>query len=526
MPPPDALRPDDLSPDELIQLQRWCDRYEEAWYQHAGHVSLAEWIDKAPAKLRAPLFPELLDLDGRLRRSESEYLSQLTLSRICPWDVAVAAPERSGASADPGPEDQTTVSSARRPAGVTSDLTITACDTFRGLGREAAGALEASIDRCEFAAGETLLRQDEPAAGLFLIQAGQLTVEKRDGKESRVMDRCGAGSILGEMSLLTGQTCTATVVASRPVRARRLSVEAFERLRTAHPEIEIALSQLVSDRLGSRQADALCGRTMGGYRLHRCIARGGMGVLYEASAVDRPEPHVAVKMLRHRFVHDAEVVEHFQREASVLRGLRHENVLPVYDSFVDYRTRFLVLRLCQGYDLRRLVARQGPLPRDTVQAILGQIVAGLQAVHDYGIVHLDLKPENVLIEPSGQVAIADFGLCQILGQDSAKEFIQGTPAYMPPEQLSGHSVDRRGDWYATGCLVYELLTGRRLFRSSDLMSLLAEKMTFDPSSLEQIGDADERLRAWIRQTLQPDPSRRRWDAEQWLALARPIPIVP
>lgn len=384
------------------------------------------------------------------------------------------------------------------------------CSTFQGLSRTASEALSQRLEPVRFAAGTELLRQGEAARGLYLILNGSVDIV--DTESASRIDLGGAGTVLGEMSLLTGQPCSAAVTAMSNVGALVLSTESYEQLRLKHPELEIALSQLVSDRLGGRRHDALCGKTMGRYQLVRCINRGGMGVVYEAKHLGNAEP-VALKMLRHRFIYDDVIQSRFDLEAELLGGLRHPNVVSFRDHFLAYRTRFLVLDLCDGSDLFRLVRKRGPLDETTVRAILGQIAKGLLYAHQSGVVHRDLKPGNVLVDRNGQVRLADFGLSKLIESEVSENKAVGTPSYMPPEQFSGGHVGPEGDWYALGCLACEMLSGRILFVRGSWAELSERKRHQAPSDDWPKINASSDIRELIHGALQPNIEKRQVDLE-------------
>ncbi|MFG0291410.1 MAG: protein kinase [Rhodopirellula sp. JB044] len=502
-----------MTPDDFATVDQLCDEFEIAWLLSGGRESLSRWVEKAPAKLKSKMFAELLALDGQLRTRQSESSLMSSLSKICPFDVVM-----------PGPDESSFLGDGRLPSIRTARHALIDCPTFAGLERTVAERLEASFTESRFVQGDAVMEQGEPTQGLFIVLAGQLEIHKQsEAGKTEVLDRCGPGSVVGEMSLLSGQTCTATVIASGDVQTMTLSAEAFATLREDYPEIEIALSQLVSDRLGSREVDALCGRTLGGYRLTRCIGRGGMGVIYQGYREDEERRPVALKMLRHRFVHDSAVVDLFHRESEVLQNLRHRNVVKVYDSFVDVRTRFFVLELFDGTDLRRALRQHGRLGEPTARRLVGQIACGLQHAHAQRVVHLDVKPENVLLDRQGRAALADFGLCQDLDQDQSDLYIKGTPAYMAPEQLCGDAVTASSDWYALGCMIAELLTGRRLFQDRDPVNLLEQKRAAMPSETWPKLNITAEMRIVLQGMLHPIPDKRQVNVERLCAWSENVP---
>jgi serine/threonine protein kinase len=300
-----------------------------------------------------------------------------------------------------------------------------------------------------------------------------------------------------------------------------LPAEAIGGLLVEFPEIEIALSQLVSDRLGHRTQDALCGKSLGGYRLRHCISRGAMGVVYAVERQSDGSPH-ALKMLRHRFIYTPRVVQRFEQEAEFLRKLSHPNIVSIEDHFVEFRTRFIVLQLYDGCDLQSLVRRHGPLSESAARGILGQVAAGLRYAHANGVLHLDLKPANVLVNRLGQVAITDFGLGRLADSSEGDTELVGTPLYMPPEQFSMRDVGPHSDWYAFGCIAYELLRGERLFQTQAFRHLLEEKRR-TPSTTWPDVQASEEYRLLLKTSLQPLVDHRELDLDLIASWARPVP---
>ncbi len=398
---------------------------------------------------------------------------------------------------------------------------VFSCPTLVRLRHEVKAALAENIQSRCFARGERLIEQGLPTTGLYILQSGRVEVLDRNGAKPTRIDYDGAGSVLGEMSLLTGQVCSADVVAVEPTEALVLSANAFESLRHQYPELEIALSQLVSDRLGQRPHDALCGKVLGGFRLNHCISRGAMGVVYAAQEETTGTPR-ALKMLRHRFIADARAQTRFDFEVDLLSKLHHDHIVRTHGHFVAYRTRFLVLDLCDGSDLKRSLMRHGPMTESTVRAVLGQIASGLLYAHQHGALHLDLKPANVLVDKRGHVALTDFGLGRLIRSDGVDDTVAGTPSYMSPEQFKAAHIGPPCDWYSLGCLGYELLTGTLLFPEQDLAEMFNRKH-FLAAELWPANDISQELRAVLHAALEPMVEFRDLDLARVASWAKPVP---
>ena len=205
---------------------------------------------------------------------------------------------------------------------------------------------------------------------------------------------------------------------------------------------------------------------LGRYEISAELGQGGMGTVYQATdpAFQR---EVAVKILPPRLLNDPGFRESFQREAQTIAALEHIAIVPVYDFGEEGGQPYLVMKLMAGGTLSAIVARRGPLPLDETEAIISRLAAGLDKAHQAGILHRDLKPDNILFDADGSPAIADFGLAKIL-TDSARrndnEDVVGTLAYMSPEQILGEGdFDGRADIYALGIILFEMLTGEHPF---------------------------------------------------------------
>src|ERR1700680_4277172 len=253
------------------------------------------------------------------------------------------------------------------------------------------------------------------------------------------------------------------------------------------------------------------GTLLGPYEILAPLGAGGMGEVYRARDT-KLKREVALKVLPAAFANDPDRMARFQREAEMLASLNHPNIAAIY----GVEDRALVMELVEGD------SPKGPLPLDEAWNIASQIAAALEYAHDKGIVHRDLKPANIKITPDGVVKLLDFGLAKAFANQreapvSAGEnsptltmaatevgMILGTAAYMSPEQAKGKSVDKRADIWAFGVVLYELLTGERLFKGEDVSETLAQVLTKQPGWEK----APAKVRRLLKDCLEKDPKQR------------------
>jgi serine/threonine-protein kinase len=266
-------------------------------------------------------------------------------------------------------------------------------------------------------------------------------------------------------------------------------------------------------------ADALRDR----YRFERELGAGGMATVYLATDLKHDRP-VAVKVLRDG---DTGVdVERFHREIRVLARLRHPFILPLYDSGDAAGALFFVMPYVDGESLRARLTREGALPIADALEIARQVLDALQTAHEAGVIHRDVKPENILIARSGHALLADFGIARATpGRASAETMTQvgmtiGTVAYMSPEQAMGEKeIDARSDLYALGCVLFEMLTGTPPFTGTTAMSVLAKHLSAPPPDVRSLRpDVPPMVARVLAQTLAKDRAERPASARA-LALA-------
>jgi Tol biopolymer transport system component/tRNA A-37 threonylcarbamoyl transferase component Bud32 len=254
--------------------------------------------------------------------------------------------------------------------------------------------------------------------------------------------------------------------------------------------------------LGSWFEEMTAGTKLGPYEIVSQIGKGGMGEVWKARD-PRLNRDVAIKISAQQFT------DRFEREAHAIAALNHPNICTLYDVGPNY----LVMELVEGPTLAERIA-QGPVPLEEALAIAKQIADALEAAHEKSIVHRDLKPANVKIKPDGQVKVLDFGLAKSggiaeLSSDSPTALtvagmILGTAGYMAPEQAKGKVADKRADIWAFGVVLYEMLTGKRLFEGETVSETLAEVLKEQPA----LNRVPAKVRPLLRRCLEKDPKLR------------------
>ncbi|ODR08665.1 protein kinase domain-containing protein [Mycobacterium shimoidei] len=268
---------------------------------------------------------------------------------------------------------------------------------------------------------------------------------------------------------------------------------------------------------GAVTGDALEGRLLDGrYRVVAKIATGGTSTVYRGLDVrlDRP---VAVKVMDSRYAGDEQFLTRFRLEARSVARLKDAGLVAVYDQGLDARHPFLVMELIEGGTLRELLAERGPMPPHAVAAVLRPVLGGLAAAHRAGLVHRDVKPENVLISDDGDVKIADFGLVRAVAAAgiTSASVILGTAAYLSPEQVRDGSATFRSDVYAVGIMAYELLTGRPPFSGDSALSVAYQRLETDVGAPGDVIDGvPPQFDEFVARATARDPADRFADAEQ------------
>jgi serine/threonine-protein kinase len=257
----------------------------------------------------------------------------------------------------------------------------------------------------------------------------------------------------------------------------------------------------------------------GRYLVQAKIASGGTSTVYRGldTRLDRP---VALKVMDSRYAGDEQFLTRFQLEARTVARLKNPGLVAVYDQGTDARHPFLVMELIEGGTLRELLSERGPMPPHAVVAVLRPVLGGLAAAHLAGLVHRDVKPENVLISDDGDVKIADFGLVRAVAAAgiTSASVILGTAAYLSPEQVRNGSSSPRSDVYSVGILTYELLTGRTPFTGDSALSIAYQRLDTDvPRASAAIDGVPPQFDELVARATARDPADRYADAIEMAA---------
>jgi serine/threonine-protein kinase len=255
----------------------------------------------------------------------------------------------------------------------------------------------------------------------------------------------------------------------------------------------------------------------GRYRVLERVGSGGMADVYcaEDSRLGRT---IAIKVLHERFSQDREFVERFRREASAAAGLQHPNIVGVYDRGDSDGAYYIAMEFVEGETLKDVIRREAPMDPGRTISIVKEILAATRFAHKRGVIHRDLKPQNVIVEPDDHIKVADFGIARASGSDITEVgAIMGTAQYLSPEQAHGQPVTAASDIYSIGVVMFEMLTGRAPFEADSPVAVALKHVNQPaPSPREFVPSVPPELEAIVLKALAKDPERRYPDAESMM----------
>ena len=275
-------------------------------------------------------------------------------------------------------------------------------------------------------------------------------------------------------------------------------------------------------------------QSFGSYRVLERIAAGGQATVYRAWDSNTGQV-VAVKVMHPHLTSDAAYLERFRREAQLAASITHPNVVRVFEVGQEADAHYMVLEFLP-VNLHDLIQAQGEMPIERVVDLARQIAAGLEAAHQRGIIHRDIKPQNVLIGPAGEAKLTDFGISRAadLATMTRTGTVMGTPHYMSPEQAQGHPVDIRTDIYSYGVMVYQMLTGEVPFDADTPFEIIRKNISERAQPMRRRrADVPASLERIIARCMEKNPDRRystpaEVDAaleQAFPGVARPAPVA-
>ena len=353
-------------------------------------------------------------------------------------------------------------------------------------------------------AGERFITQGDVMQTLYVIKRGScLLIVEKDGQLHPV-GHLGRGDVVGVRSFLTGEPQSAHAEAETSMEIWSLDKSLFDNISKEDPELLEFLTELVTSRFDSRRPTA--DRVIGKYMATEIIGRGAYSIVYRGLNTDLSMP-VAIKMLRHHLAMDPDFIGGFRNEAKTIAGLKHENILRVYDIEERFNTVFIIEELVEGESLANMLCRLKCIPPKLAIGFLIQICSGLQYAHEKGIIHRDINPLNIFVQQNDRIKILDFGLSCRIGTEDFASF--GTMAYMAPEQIESNPMDQRTDIYALGITTFEMLAGHNPFPETDPRKLIDLHLnTGIPDPADAVSNIPEPLRQFILKACQRNPAHR------------------
>jgi len=258
------------------------------------------------------------------------------------------------------------------------------------------------------------------------------------------------------------------------------------------------------------------------YRLVEQIGMGGMAIVYRA--IDQRTGHsVAVKLLKPEFNRDAEFVSRFQREAEAASKMTHHNIVNLLDVGMDGENRYLIMEYVQGQTLKEVIRQKGRIAPAVAVQITIRILSALQHAHQNGIIHRDIKPQNILVHADGHIKVADFGIARMANSSTLTrgDSVMGSVHYFSPEQASGQATDVTSDIYSVGVTLYEMLTGRVPFDGDTQVAIAMQHLHNQPAPIQTIApDVPPAICHVVAMAMEKNPKYRYQSAREMAAELR------
>ena len=386
-------------------------------------------------------------------------------------------------------------------------------------------ALRARAVKVSYQAGEVIFSQGDPGDRVYLIRRGLIEIYADSGGKRRRLNLRGRGEVIGEMAVLDGLGRSATAVALTEVHAHTLETVEFETLLSQRPALIRGLTRQLSQRMRDLQATlsaeldrrdaAISGllHSIGPYELEERLGQGGMGVIY--GGYHRKTGHKrAVKVLA---VQTDDQKQRFLTECETMARMIHPHVVRIDSAGIVEGHGYMAMELLRGHTLEQRL-RQGPLPTGELGNWFLPAMRALHYAHEMGVMHRDVKPDNLFMTLDGQVKVLDFGIARRVNgpQVTLEGKFFGTPRYLAPERIGGHSrrQERQSDQYSMGVTLYEALTGRCPFDATDVAEILAAHLHRAPELPSQIVPVDKDLELVVMRLLAKEPLRRYADLER------------
>ncbi len=368
--------------------------------------------------------------------------------------------------------------------------------------------------------GDRLITQGEKGNFFYLILQGTCAVYTEKNNMLYTLGQLGPGDVAGESVLLSDEPQKVHADAETDMDILSMSREEFEKLSGESPDLRNFLSAVLTRRLTtSKVAEE---RKIGKYTVTEKIGHGGSSIIYRGvhSVLTLP---VAIKMLNHELAMDPDFLDIFRNEAKTIAQLNHPNIVKVYDIEELYKTVFIIMEYLDGTLLKNIMRTGSRLSVSQIVEITLQICHGLEYAHKNGIIHQDINPGNIFVQPEGLVKIIDFGLARRRGTIDENFLFPGTIYYISPEQINGQPVDERSDIYSLGITVYEMITGKMPFPGDRMKDIIAWHLQEDIADTRTtIKDLPDELHTFLMRTIRKDPSERYMNMTEALRDLKPL----